>query len=518
MLLKFYGSGKESNWAFLALISILLLITRLISFRENSLEPDELEWLYDIRRCLVDPRPFVGFDSHTSGPFAIYILTLLKLLTSFSKLYQLRIISFIFFILPSLFLINKIAQKGTNQIAISVFAIMVSIINIPNPGPIYEAIFSYNSEYQILVLTSILFWIIRNGEGLKYIILYSFILFLLPFIKLQALPLTAFFGLIFVTKIYLKDSIRYVFWLIGAYLFFNICWFIFLLNTNLFDDFLYVYLNKNFEYMASSDFGHTQINPINFFNRFSQFYGFLWIFIGLFFYQLIIKFRDQGLKQFKDIVIHPLTQSSLALLVSILSIILAKNDYGHYYILLFLPASIFVADIYKSLKSHAPIIYIILVVNFNFIFFGYSCMLIWNKVNHISKDDFSFGKPFPSMINPELKNYVVKNKVENSSILILGWDHAQALYYQLQNDFDLTYRSSHCSYYERAFREKNTFMFQKEEQALLEDLNKKMPYFIVDTWDLVSKFKGTAMPEFVAKHYDLKLKRKDFAVFQLKKQ
>ena len=173
MLLKFFRSGKESNWAFLALISILLLITRLISFRENSLEPDELEWLYDIRRCLVDPRPFVGFDSHTSGPFAIYILTLLKLVTSFSKLYQLRIISFIFFILPSLFLINKIAQKGTNQIAISVFAIMVSIINIPNPGPIYEAIFSYNSEYQILVLTSILFWIIRNGEGLKYIILYS---------------------------------------------------------------------------------------------------------------------------------------------------------------------------------------------------------------------------------------------------------------------------------------------------------------------------------------------------------
>jgi hypothetical protein len=45
-----------------------------------------------------------------------------------------------------------------------------------------------------------------------------------------------------------------------------------------------------------------------------------------------------------------------------------------------------------------------------------------------------------------------------------------------------------------------------------------MPYFIVDTWDLVSKFKGTAMPEFVAKYYDLKLKRKDFAVFQLKKQ
>ena len=134
MLLKFFRSGKESNWTFLALISILLLITRLISFRENSLEPDELEWLYDIRRCLVDPRPFVGFDSHTSGPFAIYILTLLKLVTSFSKLYQLRIISFIFFILPSLFLINKIAQKGTNQIAISVFAIMVwvELYHLPN--------------------------------------------------------------------------------------------------------------------------------------------------------------------------------------------------------------------------------------------------------------------------------------------------------------------------------------------------------------------------------------------------
>ena len=92
------------------------------------------------------------------------------------------------------------------------------------------------------------------------------------------------------------------------------------------------------------------------------------------------------------------------------------------------------------------------------------------------------------------------------------------LYYQLQNDYDLTYRSSHCSYYDRAFREKNTYMFQREERALIEDLNKKMPYFVVDTWELVTKFKGTALPAFVAKHYELKLKRKDFAIYQLKKQ
>ena len=68
------------------LLAFILFFTRIISFREFSLDPDELEYLHSIRRCMDNPLPFYGFDNHTTGPFAIYLLVLIKLLIGFSKL------------------------------------------------------------------------------------------------------------------------------------------------------------------------------------------------------------------------------------------------------------------------------------------------------------------------------------------------------------------------------------------------------------------------------------------------
>lgn len=509
---------KDNNWTFFGIISLILFVGRIISFRENSLDPDELEWMYDIRRCLEDPRPFVGFDAHTSGPFAIYILSIFKLLTTFSKLYQLRLITFFFFILPSLLFISKIAQKGTSIIAMLTFGILVSSFNVPFFGQSYDGIFSYNTEYLIMIFCAIMFWILRNGSGNFMIIFFAFILFILPFVKLQALPLTAIFGILFLIKLLNTKKVNQVALLIGAYIFFNGIWFSYLYFDNLFDDFYFAYIEKNFDYMASNDFGQESINPINFFNRFNSFYGFLWIFIILFWYQLFSNFRTISKVPMFEIILIPQFQSLLVLVVAIISIIMGKNDYGHYYILLFVPASIFVADILKSSQQFAPIFYIILLVNFNFTIFGSSCLMIFEKLGRQSDNKLIFGKPFSILVNSEMKEWLLANKVPKASILSLGWTQSQAMYYILQDDFDIIYRSSHCSYYERSFRVKNTYMFQREERALFEDLNKKMPYFIVDTWELVTKFKGTALPEFVAKHYELKLKRKDFTIYQLKKQ
>ena len=95
---KALSHDKQLIWTIFGIISIILFVGRIISFRENSLDPDELEYMYAIRRCMENPSPFVGFDAHTSGPFAIYVLAFFKLMTGFSKLYQLRLISFFFFI------------------------------------------------------------------------------------------------------------------------------------------------------------------------------------------------------------------------------------------------------------------------------------------------------------------------------------------------------------------------------------------------------------------------------------
>ena len=500
------------------LISLVLFIGRIISFRENSLDPDELEYMYAIRRCLENPSPFVGFDAHTSGPFAIYVLSFFKLVTGFSKLYQLRLISFFFFMVPSLFLVAKSAQKGTAIMSMVAFGILVQCFNVPFFGQYYDGIFCYNTEYQLMVFTALLFWIVRYGKGPISTVFYAFLLFVLPFVKFQALPLTAFFGIFLVGKLAFEKKYQQVVLLITTYLVFNLLWFGFLFLIGNMDDFYFAYIEKNFEYISSDAFGQEKINPLNFFNRFNPYYGFLWIFILLVGYKWVTS-KTPVLKQLTfGLFQNPVFQSMSFFLVAVLSIILGKNDYGHYYILLFVPAAIFVGDVYQSFPTFSPVFYIVLLMHFNYTVFSNSCRLVVDKIQHKPIDQYTFGKPFSSLVNEEMKSYLLANKVPNAAILSLGWTQSHALYYELQYDFDLTYRSSQCSYYERAFREKNLYMFKKEEQVLFEDLTKKMPYFIVDTWDLVTKFKGTALPAFVAKHYELKLKRKEFAIFQLKKQ
>ena len=136
-------------------LTLLLFITRIISFREFSLDPDELEWLYDVRKCLVDPRPFVGFDAHTTGPFAIYFLTLIKLVTGFSQLYQLRLVSFFFFILPSLIFVYLMTRNDSKLLGSVAFVVLLCWQNFPLFGHHYDGIFYYNTEYQFLVFTAI---------------------------------------------------------------------------------------------------------------------------------------------------------------------------------------------------------------------------------------------------------------------------------------------------------------------------------------------------------------------------
>lgn len=518
MNIKALSHDKQRIWTIFGIISIILFVGRIISFRENSLDPDELEYMYAIRRCMENPSPFVGFDAHTSGPFAIYVLAFFKLMTGFSKLYQLRLISFFFFILPSLFLVAKSAQKGTAIMSMVAFGILVQCFNVPFFGQYYDGIFCYNTEYQLMIFTAVLFWMLRFGKGSFVIVAFAFILFVLPFIKFQALPLTAFFGIFLFGKLVFQKEYQHALLLVSSYVVFNLIWFGFLWLIGNMDDFYFAYIEKNFEYISSDAFGQEKINPLNFLNRFNPYYGFLWIFIFLFGYKLVVEKTTVFQRLSVSLFLHPAFQSFSFLMVAVLSIILGKNDYGHYYILLFVPAAIFVGDVFKFFPSFSPVFYIVLLMHFNYTVFSHSCKLVMDKIQHKSIDQYTFGKPFSLLVNEEMKSYLLAHKVPKATLLSLGWTQSHALYYELQNDFDLTYRSSQCSYYERAFKEKNTYMFQKEEQVLFEDLHKKMPYFIVDTWDLVTQFKGTKLPAFVDKYYELKLKRKDFAIYQLKKQ
>jgi hypothetical protein len=507
-------SDKYKDFYLLLGCSLLLFVTRIISFREFSLDPDELEWLYDVRKCLIDPRPFVGFDAHTTGPFAIYLLAMLKFVTGFSTLYQLRLVSFFFFIVPSMVLVSSILPKKSRTIGLLAFTVLLCAKNFRDFGNFYDGIFSYNTEYQILVYTSILFWLLRTQKkGMGLIILFAFILFSLPFVKIQSIFITAFFGLYFSVNLFLKRHYKELQIFILSYLVFNLAWLFFLYYSNIWPNFITNYLEKNIQYLSDSTFEQSQINPINFFIRTHQYYQFAYIFIVFFVLTTFLNLRKYKIQRFSDLFNHQITQSSLLLIASVITIIISKNDFGHYYIYLFLPLSIFIADLFslistdlesKNILQSLKIIFIAtLLSNFNFDYLGKSIGFVYGKFTKSNENKYDMGKPLLSLANPELIHYLQKNKPKNASILVIGWTQAQAIYYLLRDDYRPTYRSSQFFDYRDTFEKNDSIRFKQYEVDLLEDIKKNPPVFIVDTWNLINITKKTQMMQYVHQNYHL---------------
>ena len=514
----------HKNLITLAFLSFLIFVCRLISFRENSLDPDELEYLYSVRRCLIDPRPFVGFDSHTTGPFAIYLLAFIKILTGFSKLYQLRLVTFFCFILPSLYFMYDAIKPGAKIIGATAFTVLVCSANFPLFGNYYDGVFCYNTEYQLLFYSSILYWISQQTLNKSRLAGIALLIFILPLVKFQAIPITLFFAGYISLKFILNKEYTFLKFTAISYVVCISIGLIFLVINELLDDFTYSYITKNLTYMSSNALGQSSINPLHFIHRINQFYYFLYIFLLLFLYH-VINIASQNKFSIKSFVLHPLTYSFLFLMASAITIIMSKNDFGHYYIFLFLPASIFIAELYQSLSQkndsrnylYATFM-IILIVNFNYAFLSKSCELVWNKMNAKSVDHLSFGKPLNSIIEKELIDWLKNHRQsKEETILAIGWTQSQALYYELQDDFKPMYSKSNFFYYKSSFETKNALIFNKEETILIKALETEKPLFIVDTWNLLNDLKGTKLPLYVTTHYDLTFTLNKNKVYQRKK-
>jgi hypothetical protein len=507
---------------FFALSSLvtLMFLTRIIAFRENSLEPDEFEYLYAARKCLETPLPFSGFQTHTTGPFAIYILAFLKLITSFSKIYQLRLLSFFVFILPSFFIVYSLTKKQAGYIGVVVFSVIVSCKNFPFFGPFYDGIFSYNTEHPLLVVTAILSYIMLNKKTLTGVIIFSLLLFCLPLIKFQAIPLTLFFAFYF--WILLLTNKQYHLLKISLLTFFStlILWVAFLVFNGIYDEFYLVYVAENLNYISNNAFGQESVNPLNFLHRINTYYKFVILIIlwGLFFsYQYV---RKIGIS-FSSLVNHPIGFSGSFFIVSAITIILGKNDYGHYYVFLFLPTSLVASHIYMGLlelnyinKAFKPLFIILLLSFFNFDYLFKSINLATNIVLHKPTEHLRFGKPLQIVVDTKIVSWLKEHKEPNAALFSIGWDQSQVLYYLLQDDYKIMCRQTHFFFYKYGFEMNDKTMFDGEEKMLMEDLNKFPPLFIVDTWNIIKPSRKTLLQKYVDKNYTLVLNDPNYKIFK----
>lgn len=498
---------------------------RIISFRNFSLDPDELEWFYNVERCLINPAPYSGYDPHTTGPIAILILSALKLLTGFESLEGLRIVSFFFFIAPTFYILSKTVEKHAFFLLLITFTTISTISNFPYFGNYYDSIYCYNTEYQISVFLAAALYFQRKKTSKTALFLFVFLTAILPFIKFQSAPISAFL-LLYQAIIFIKKKNYNYFRLLLIYGVISsaIILIPFIISSDLYDIFYQIYL-RNVIHLSWDFLGQSSFEPANFFNRVYRFYPFILVVSLVFILWILTQLSKLKMGEIIEKAFNSRSVFSFVLLmIASLCIMLGKNDFGHYYILLFVPFSLFICDFFTSITQQMPdkkvvflFIVSLIIFQFNTFYAERSFTFTTGKITKNDKASFQFGKKLDELCPPEVSEWLITHKnPKNNKIICLGWTQAQVLYYQLRNDYTYVYRSSHSFYLEKSFELNSPIAFEKESEMLKEDLKNGLPQYIVDTNDFTKNYPNMWVSQLIANKYKVQKIFKGYTIFELK--
>ena len=288
--------------------------------------PDEFEWLYYVQKSNINWHIGSGFDSHTSGPVAIWILQFFfKLLgeLSIENLHKIKIIFESIALFSFLIIYRNSNEK--KAFAIALFFLLTTI----NSGD-FKA---YNTEYLLLAILPFCI-LLRNTKTSLGILCESVLIFTLPFIKLQFAPIAALLFMLQMNKSrQLSNSKRLL--VLSSYLILMISPFFFFTKVEL-TDFIFNYVSKNLWYIK-----HYSHN--SFFYAICQFIRTLGVHLYYIFILLLLGFYAlaTNIKLFLLEKKYYHFINFLMLGVAFLCVIIPRNNFTHYYVILFLPSIFF---------------------------------------------------------------------------------------------------------------------------------------------------------------------------------
>jgi hypothetical protein len=135
--------------------------------------------------------------------------------------------------------------------------------------------------------------------------------------------------------------------------------------------------------------------------------------------------------------------------------------------------------------------------------------------NHEERASLKLGVPKGFNLDPRMKIWLEEHHSKgDQTILYLGWEASQMLYYEFGHAFEPVYRSANFYWYLSTFEGGNPYFFQREEANLMEDLKKKPPFYIVDCEDLLGKVRNTQFTKYLQAHYVLVKREPSFKIFQ----
>lgn len=349
----------NSDTVFIALFTFTILILRLPGVSRLELAyGDEGGLIAGALTLLHDPRFWISVDNTTIGPVSTFSLVLIPLFGGTINYGTIKLLGIIVWILSTVLLFRAFINLYNSKIARLAVLPVVACVSTFN---VWDYV-AFNGEHIPVLLLSVCAYLYSKMEldnirhtGI-YTALLGITLGLLPYAKVQAAPIAAAFGVVLVLISLLEGNKKYVLLVIGG-IFPTILLFIYLIVFGAFGDFWQSYILNNLIYANEGFFGETK--DISLLSNVAKFPAYLLKFTDtrLYFLMqflvvlsgtviLIFKRRSLDKGDFRIIII-----GYVVVAASIYSILLPKNNWTHYLLLLIVPLTFLFGSVLGLLKQ-----------------------------------------------------------------------------------------------------------------------------------------------------------------------
>lgn len=436
------------KFTFLSVVlTMLVFVFRYDSFQDILLNIDEAEWIYCLKRCISNPIPFLGFDSHTTGPVSIYFLTPLKVFNSDLSVVCLRVYGLLFMFLLPIFIFKLLARNNKFIYAV-VFSSFLLIRD--------KDFFAFNTEWILIPFLFLLVLLSKicfdSSDKLKLTLL-TLLNFLLPLIKFQSILIVFFITFYLIIQFYNKKDFLAIKWYIFINILFLIFFIVLIQFTTGLSEFYYYYIERNMAYASSFATKPIKVVIVEYTYLLFKYFSFHLFFICYLFLSLIFS------KKYKFLYLIKSLRFELFLtIVCLLTVFFPKNNFLHYYQFLFVPFTFLIVKLLLFMNSN--------IFRYSICFLSFFIIPFGNRLADKLYDHFIKGSSINTLYYEKVDlvdlNYILNYIPKKSSVFIFGWHKALPLYYNLRNSNQFSNPSGHTSYMIDLKDNKNIYVKEKK--------------------------------------------------------
>jgi len=307
---------------------------------------------------LQNPRFWLSVDNTTIGPVSTFSLTVIHLLGGTINYGTIKLLGIFVWILSVVFMFRAFVNFYGSQVARLAVLPVVACVATFN----YFDYVAFNGEHMPVLLLAASVWFFSKMEtqdgrqAMVYALLTGFVLGLLPYSKVQAAPIAAAFGFMLVLLSLFAGNRKYIPLIVGG-LIPTVLLGVYLVTSGAFEDFRQSYILNNLTYASEGFFGQTrEITLLSNVAKFPAYllkltdtrYYFLAQFAVILAGTMLLVVKQRSLAKCD---IRLVFLAWIVVIASIYSILLPKNNWTHYLLLLIVPLTLLYGSILGSLQS-----------------------------------------------------------------------------------------------------------------------------------------------------------------------